>query len=509
MDSYLEQLLRPEIDRTTGSRVSSVHTTESIQDLMTKAGKPRAHVNVNANENTNENIALLRVRNLFPSPSNNFVPSLQDFFETKEAQAELYALLQSLPRTSFRDFQEAILQIYGKFKWSAPIVKNGCDAIVAGQQGKQVTFTNTQDFVRHYLTPESPYKGLLAWHSVGTGKTCMAVAAATTQFEQAGYSILWVTRNSLMADVYKNIFGSVCSIPIAEYIQGGKELPSDVSAQKKVLSKAWFAPISYRTFQNALQGKNELGRMLKTKHEDPLHKTFLIMDEIHKLQDGDLGASESADFTIIQQYIHDSYRISKKESVRPLLMTATPITDSPKELFDILNTLIEKEKDRFMEFDTFRSTYTNDYGKILPDGIEYFHTKAKGLISYLNREYDPTTFAQPIFHTIDVRLENIAIPTAKELADRCAPKNLKDIEEIEHSNTEKKVNTRAQTQRRKRRDQARTKMMKTMRACYKDAKADYTQTIQGNQLYEIEQCFDKQTTQLFPSFADVQTEAVV
>jgi hypothetical protein len=319
------------------------------------------------------------------------------------------------------EFQHAVSELYAKYQWDSPIIKNGCEAIAApGQQGKPVIFTKTQDFIRHYLTPESPFKGLLAWHSVGTGKTCMAVAAATSHFETAGYTILWVTRNSLMSDVYKNIFGSVCSIPIMKAVEDGKSIPSDLSKAKRMLSRLWSPPISYRTFQNALQKKNELGRLLYKKNAtDPLHKTFLIMDEVHKLQDGDLSASEAADFGIIQNYIHKSYTTSGAESVRPLLMTATPITDTPKELFEILNTLIADPERRLSDFKSFREDYTNENGDIRPEGVTYFQERVRGLISYLNREFDPTTFAQPIFHNERVVLRDPTSPSVGALVDKC------------------------------------------------------------------------------------------
>ena len=325
--------------------------------------------------------------------------------------------LASLP---FADFQEAISDIYAEHKWDSPVVKSGCETTAVVAAGRPVSFTRTQDFVRHYLTPASVFKGLLAWHSVGTGKTCMAVAAATTQFEQAGYTILWVTRNALMADVYKNIFGSVCSIPIMEELKKGYELPEGLDAQKRLLSRMWIKPISYRMFQNALEKKNELGRALwANSPSDPLKKTFLVMDEIHKLRDGDLGAAEAANFDIIQSFIHKSYAASGAESVRPLLMTATPITDTPVELFDILNTLIGNAEQRLMPFDEFRKEYTDEKGVIGKEGRDYFQERAKGLISYLNREYDPTTFAQPVFHTIRVGLSDISVPTVSDMADRC------------------------------------------------------------------------------------------
>lgn len=311
----------------------------------------------------------------------------------------------NLPTNSGSDLASDLGESFEAYRWPKPIVKNGCEAPV--ERGKAAVFSKTQDFIRHYFTPERPIKGLLAWHSVGTGKTCMAVAAATTQFEQAGYTILWVTRNALMADVYKNIFGTVCSIPLMD-----KAIPDDASKQKRLLSKAWLAPISYRTFQNALEKKNELGRTLYRKNpSDPLFKTFLVIDEIHKLHDGDLSVAESADFHKIQNYIFNSYETSGKDSVRPLLMTATPITDSPNELFEIINTLIPNPANR-LDLDNFRKDYTDSEGLISEAGKSLYVEKTKGLVSYLNREFDPTTFTQPQFYAIDIVLQsNSDIPS--------------------------------------------------------------------------------------------------
>jgi hypothetical protein len=327
--------------------------------------------------------------------------------------------LRTAARASFSEFQTMIHRDYGEFAWSAPVVASGCDVVAAAKYGAPVNFTPTQNFVRHYLTPASPFKGLLAWHSVGTGKTCMAVAA-TGAFEAAGYKILWVTRNALMADVYKNIFGAVCSLPIAAAIADGATVPEDLRAAKKMLSSAWLPPISYRMFQNALEGKNELGRALAAAQpRDPLRRVFLVMDEIHKLRDGDLAPAEAADFATIQRYIHASYAASGDESVRVLLMTATPITDKPEELFDILNTLIPVPRDRLMSFDDFRARFTTPAGSIDDEGVTYFQARAKGLISYLNRSQDPTTFAQPRFHTVQVAAGATHVPDVDELVTRC------------------------------------------------------------------------------------------
>lgn len=453
-----------------------------------------------------ENIAYERLRELFPPP---------EFDSTRRrTPKKLDASLD------FAEFQTQVRAMYARFAWDSPIVENGCTSSAIVAPGTPVTFTRTQDFVRHYLTPASPFKGLLAWHSVGTGKTCMAVAAATTEFERAGYTVLWVTRNALMADVYKNIFGAVCSIPIADAVRSGAEVPADRSAQLRMLSRQWIKPISYKMFQNALEKKNDLGRQLwkNSGGADPLRKTFLVIDEIHKLRDGDLSAAEFAEFEVIQKYIHASFSKSGDDSVRPLLMTATPISDSPGELFDILNTLIPEAGRRFMPFDQFRSRFTNAAGEISTEGRDYFQERAKGLISYLNREYDPTTFAQPEFHTIPVPAGELAPPVAGALADMClAGEPAGGAEAVAQQDLDAalaalpatgKEHKKAEAAARRTYKAAVAAVNKTrksrLRDCYNKQKGEYKKAAASVQTPAIETCFSgkKSAGTKFPSLRD-------
>jgi hypothetical protein len=347
----------------------------------------------------------------------------------------------------------------------------------------------------------------------------MAIAAATTEFEKAGYNILWVTRNSLMADVYKNMFGSVCSIPLMERIQEGWKIPDTLPEQKRLLSKRWFAPISYKTFQNALEKKNELGRMLYANSPDPLRKTFLIMDEVHKLQDGDLGPAESADFPTIQRFIHTSYESSGKDSVRPLLMTATPITDTPAELFAILNTLISNPAKRLMPFPEFRTNYTNEGGVISPEGISYFQERAKGLISYLNREYDPSTFSQPVIRTVPVPIHDTFMNPIVSLVEKCIPPKIQEegndyerkrveIESTTSPKEAKRMLTKLkQEYARTKRANAKTRKLRVQAAkrCYREEKKRFTKS-RKSQFGEIEACFEKKQRQSFVTLKDFLEE---
>jgi len=357
---------------------------------------------------------------------------------------------------------------YGRWAWPAQTLRNACEVSVV--PGTAVRFTPTQQFIRHYFTPAIPTKGLVAWHSVGTGKTCTAVATASGPFLSAGYRILWVTRNSLISDVWKNVFESVCYMPFRRSGAEGKG--------RGDISPLFMKPISYKTFQNALEQKNDLGRYLyRINGADMLRRTLLIVDEVHKLHDGDLLVTEKADFSVIQRYIWNSYRVSGADSVRPLLMTATPIGDTPASLFDIVNTLIPDAESRLMPFDRFRRMYADTDGHVSGEGGAYFMSRIRGLISYLNRERDPSTFAIPKIRTIRVGLGDIDVPDVRTVARQCLPM-------IEAA----AVKTRK----------------KARRGCYLAVKSDFTRKYKGTQRNQLAACFGTsgKVSAPFPTYAD-------
>ena len=294
--------------------------------------------------------------------------------------------------------QKLINSVYGQYAWPKVAMENLCevkpDALVKTTDFK---FTPTQEFVRHYFTPNVPEKGLLLFHSVGTGKTCTAIATASSSFEQENYTILWVTRTTLKSDVWKNMFDQVCNMNLKEKIDNGLKLPSDLTKKKKLLSKSWtIEPISYKQFTNLITGKN---KQLQEKlvgingTKDMLKKTLLIIDEAHKLYGGhDLPAQERPNMPKLYEMLQNSYKESKEDSVKVLLMTATPYTNDPMEFVKLLNLI--REKPISEDFETFSKTYLNETGSFTNSGKVMFMNEVSGLISYLNRELDARQFAQ-------------------------------------------------------------------------------------------------------------------
>lgn len=287
------------------------------------------------------------------------------------------------------------------------------------------TFTPTQEFVRHYLTPHNPYKGLLLYHSVGVGKTCTAVATATTSFEKEGWTILWVTRTTLKDDIWKNMFDTVCSMSIKAKLEKGAKIPQNLPDKLKLLPKNWsIRPMSYKQFTNLVAGNNKSLEDLIKKNgaEDPLRKTLLIIDEAHKLYGGsDLLPAERPDMRKLKAALHKSYNLSGKDSVKLLLMSATPYTNDPMELMKLMNLMREPEEQLPTEFDEFTQVFLDEKtGAFTPDGKELFLEKVNGMISFLDRGNDAREFAQPVVSLVAVPL------SPKPVADLLALKEEHD-----------------------------------------------------------------------------------
>ena len=233
-----------------------------------------------------------------------------------------------------------------------------------------------------------------------THNTCSAIAAATTTFEKQGYTILWVTRTTLKNDIWKNMFDQVCNEQIREELEKGLIMPAEQNKRMRLLSQSWsIRPMSYKQFSNLVSKQNNFYKALVKKNgeADPLRKTLLIIDEAHKLYGGgDLSTIERPDMNALKRSIEHSYQLSGIDSVRLLLMTATPITENPMELIKLLN-LCKPSQDQMPElFDDFSKEYLDDYGRFTRAGEANYLDKIAGHISFLNREKDARQFSQPI-----------------------------------------------------------------------------------------------------------------
>jgi hypothetical protein len=351
---------------------------------------------------------------------NNFGGALKFNFKKTQKFIDITKVKELLPNLEkpldFIDMRKYVRKYFNKLKWSNLEFKNMCLGDDKEKKNDRiVSLSNSQAFVSNYFNSKSCYKGILFWHSVGTGKTCSAIATASSSFEKDGYTILWVTRHTLKPDIWKNIYTQVCSQTIKEKIEMGMNIPEkDVKAPLKYLDDRWVTPLSYKQFTNLINGKNEFYKEMVKRNgkADPFKKTLIIIDEAHKLFAEDTPAQERPDVKALKRALYQSYGTSKKESCKLLLMTATPYTNDPMQLFKLLNLM--RERDYFDEdFDSFKDKYLdpNTY-KFRKDMNKEFLDRITGYISYLNRERDVRNFAYPVIYTKKVNYSSIGSSTS-------------------------------------------------------------------------------------------------
>lgn len=104
-------------------------------------------------------------------------------------------------------FQNQILKVFGgfaKIPEGKPIDYDACKKIASGQQ-QQVEMYQYQQFVREYIRQATPYRGILVYHGLGSGKTCSAIAAAEAIFSTTNKKIIVMTPSSLRDNFIREV----------------------------------------------------------------------------------------------------------------------------------------------------------------------------------------------------------------------------------------------------------------------------------------------------------------
>lgn len=78
-----------------------------------------------------------------------------------------------------------------------PIDENACQKIEASKREGAIEAFSYQRFITEYLRQASPFRGLLVYHGLGSGKTCSAIAAAEALYGTSNKKIIVMTPFSL------------------------------------------------------------------------------------------------------------------------------------------------------------------------------------------------------------------------------------------------------------------------------------------------------------------------
>lgn len=269
-----------------------------------------------------------------------------------------------------------------------------------------------QAFVRNFLSFQTPYNSLLLYHGLGSGKTCSAIGVCEEMrdyLKQMGINkrIIIVASPNVQDNFRLQLFDErklkeVDGIWTTKGCLGNKMLkeinPTGMKGLKreKVIQQVKNLINSSYSFQGYVQFSNEIVRKsgkpddkIETKIrnlENEYANSLIVIDEVHNIRISDDNENKNVAKNLM-------FLVSVVSNIRLLLLSATPMFNSYKEIVWLLNLLNMNDRRGIVAvsdiFDKNGDWKKDKDGKEI--GKEILIRKATGYISYVRGE-NPYTF---------------------------------------------------------------------------------------------------------------------
>lgn len=271
--------------------------------------------------------------------------------------------------------------------------------------GKFAPYTH-QSFLSNFINPNTPYKGLLIFHGVGTGKTGTAISIAENFKDMVikyNTKVYVLVPGPLLKENFKD---EIIKFTGEEYMKdiinqlGYVDEVEQNKAKKEALKEAlqYYKIMTHRSFYKKVLGEKikdskeadqkkfkyrlneegEIERDISVDKIDNLDNTLLIVDEAHNFTGNEHG---------------DALKkiIKKSKNLRILLLSATPMKNLGDDIVELINFL--RPDDDQMRRDKVFTSNKNHLMEFKPGGKEYFQNMSSGYISYY-RGANPLLFAK-------------------------------------------------------------------------------------------------------------------
>jgi hypothetical protein len=268
-----------------------------------------------------------------------------------------------------------------------------------------------QAFVRNFMSFQTPYNSLLLFHGLGSGKTCSAIGVCEEMrdyLKQMGIAkrIIIVASPNVQDNFRLQLFderklknvdglwtmkGCLGNKLLKEINPTGmKGLTKEKVVQqvKNIISSSYYF-VGYLQFSNDIarhwkEGDSEAVKIknLQNEYSDRL----IVIDEVHNIRIANDNDNKSVAKNLM-------YLVSAVDNLRLLLLSATPMFNSYKEIVWLLNLMNMNDGRATIDISDIFDTKT---GNMSEEGLEMLKRKANGYISYVRGE-NPYTFPFRIY----------------------------------------------------------------------------------------------------------------
>ena len=209
------------------------------------------------------------------------------------------------------------------------------------------TLTPNQKFIKSFLSPLTPYNGLLMYHGVGLGKTCTAISIAEQYHEMYNKKILVILSSTLIDNFKKQIFditkydlktntANLCTGTKYPEMVLNRETMDDATLEKKInkLISEKYQFLGYKELANIIERDHKISETFSDR--------LIIVDEAHNLRNpSEKVKTKKGNMNTAMAF---KKMILDSKNVKLVLLTATPMFNAATEIIWIINLLLANDK---------------------------------------------------------------------------------------------------------------------------------------------------------------------
>ena len=316
-------------------------------------------------------------------------------------------------------------------------------------ESKDFQLSNHQIFLKNFMNNKTPYRGLLLYHGVGTGKTCSAVSIAENfrdiygrqgkKGEEDKRIIVLVPNTNVESGWRRNIFdinkgdeqctGNTFLNELNELNDRSDNTEKKNKKVNKIINK-YYDFYGYREFANKIdklitenininplkpgddieQWKAQISLKRRNVINELFSNKLIIVDEVHNLRSTEKNEEKKESLRRLEEIAENT------DNLKLVLLSATPMFDNKNEIEWLINLLLRNDKRETISIKDILKKDGSLNEKLLKQ-------KCRGYISYLRGE-NPQSF--PIrLHPCDNGDKECYDPTKLPHKDYYYPK--KDI----------------------------------------------------------------------------------